>query len=73
VIRDEIQQLNQEFIQLIDASGAFTPNINFLIDQFNKKAPLLPDGSRSISLRWSEVFIPILLVVVLVLFLITVF
>jgi 2-dehydropantoate 2-reductase len=73
VIRDEIQQLNGEFLQLLEGSGAFTPNINFLIDQYNKKAPLLPDGSRSISLRWSDIFIPILLVVALVLFLITIF
>jgi 2-dehydropantoate 2-reductase len=73
VIRDEIQQLNGEFSQLIDGSGAFTPNINFLIDQYNKKAPLLPNGSQSIPMRWSEVYIPVLLVILLVFVLITIF
>ena len=73
VIRDEIQQLNSEFIELIDRSGSFTPYINFLIDQYNKKARLLPDGSRSIHVRWSEILIPILLVILLGLFLVTYF
>lgn len=73
VIRDEIQQLNGEFIELVDSSGSFTPYIYFLIDQYNKKARLLPDGSRSIHVRWSEILIPILLVILLGLFLVTIF
>ena len=65
VIRDEIQQLNSEFMELVDRSGTFTPTINFLIDQYKNQARLLPDGSRSIHVRWSEALIPILLVILL--------
>ena len=67
VIADEIQQLNEEFQALIDQSGEFTPTINFLMDQYKRKAPLLPDGSRTIRYRWSEVLIPLLLLCLLVL------
>ena len=63
VIRDEIKQLNNEFLELAERSGMFAPTIRFLTDQFNQKAPTLPEGSRSIPLRWSEVVIPFLLVV----------
>jgi 2-dehydropantoate 2-reductase len=73
VIRDEIQQLNAEFAGLIEQSGIFTPTISFLMDQFNKKAPLLPDGSRSVHVRWSEVFIPLMLFCLLVLVLVYIF
>lgn len=67
VIRDEIQQLNAEFLDLVEQSGVFTPTIRFLIDQFNKKAQTLPDGSRSIRPRWSEVLIPLLIICLVVL------
>jgi len=67
VIRDEIQQLNTEFLELVEQSGMFTPTIRFLIDQFNKKAQPLPDGSRSINLRWSEILIPLLVICLVVL------
>jgi len=67
VIRDEIQQLNTEFLDLVERSGMFTPTIRFLIDQFNKKAQPLPDGSRSIRLRWSEILIPVLIICLIVL------
>jgi len=70
VIRDEIQQLNQEFRELINESGLFTPTIDFLMDQFSQKAPLLPDGSHSMRLRWSELLVPTLLLILLVLVLI---
>ena len=69
VIRDEIQQLNGEFLQLAQRSGIFTPTIRFLTAQFNEKAPALPDGSRSIKLDWSGVIIPILILVMIGLFL----
>ncbi len=69
VIRDEIQQLNAEFLDLVEQSGMFTPTIRFLIDQFNKKAQPLPDGSRSIRLRWSEILIPVLIICLIVLIL----
>jgi len=69
VIRDEIQQLNTEFLDLVEQSGMFTPNIRFLIDQYNKQAPPLPDGSRSIHLRWSEILIPLLVICLIVLIL----
>ena len=69
VIRDEIQQLNTEFLDLVEQSGMFTPTIHFLIDQFNKKARPLPDGSRSIRLRWSEILIPLLVICLSVLIL----
>jgi ketopantoate reductase len=67
VIRDEIQQLNNEFLQLIEQSGVFTPTIRFLIDQFNQKVPTLPEGSRSIPLRWSELITPLLLIILITL------
>lgn len=73
VIADEIQLVNEEFKVLIDKSGMFTPTIQFLMDQFNRKAPPLPDGSRSIRLRWSEVIIPFLLVCLLVLIMLFIF
>jgi 2-dehydropantoate 2-reductase len=69
VIRDEIQQINAEFLDLVEQSGMFTPTIRFLIDQFNKKTQALPDGSRSIRLRWSEILIPLLLICLIVLIL----
>ena len=69
VIRDEIQQLNMEFLDLVEQSGIFTPTIRFLIDQFNKKAQPLPDGSRSIHLRLSEILIPLFIICLVVLIL----
>ena len=69
VIRDEIQQLDMEFLDLVEQSGLFTPTIHFLIDQFNKEARPLPDGSRSIRLRWSEILIPLLVIYLSVLIL----
>lgn len=69
VIRDEIQQLNAEFLDLVEQSGMFTPTIRFLIDQYNKKARPLPDESRSINLRWSEILIPLLMICLVVLIL----
>jgi 2-dehydropantoate 2-reductase len=65
VIRDEITQLNDEFMQLVEASGEFTPTMRFLINQYKNRAPALPDGSRSIRLHWSGVLIPVLLVICL--------
>jgi 2-dehydropantoate 2-reductase len=70
VIRDEITQLNNEFRVLIERSGLFTPTIDFLMGQFNDKAPLLPDGAHTLRLRWSELLIPLLLLMLLVLVLI---
>lgn len=73
VIRDEIQQLNTEFMRLVKASGLFTPTIQFLISQFDAKAHPLPDGSRSIRLDWSGVVIMLLLMVLVVLGLFLIF
>ena len=67
VIRDEITQLNREFRALIKESGIFTPTIDFLMDQFDQKAPPLPDGARTIRLRWPELLIPLLLVLLIIL------
>jgi hypothetical protein len=64
-IRDEIEQLNAEFRELITHSGEFTPVINFLMQQFSQQAPLLPDGAHSLRLRWSELLMPLLLVCLL--------
>jgi 2-dehydropantoate 2-reductase len=61
-IRDEIEQLNAEFRELIARSGEFTPVINFLMQQFSQQAPSLPDGTHSLRLRWSELLMPLLLV-----------
>jgi 2-dehydropantoate 2-reductase len=63
VIRDEIQQLNGEFLQLAEKSGVFIPTIRFLVAQFNNQAPALPDGSRSLKLDWSGIIIPLLILV----------
>ncbi len=63
VIRDEIQQLNSEFLQLAEKSGIFIPNIRFLIAQFNEKAIPFPEGSRSLRLDWSGIIIPVLILV----------
>ena len=65
--RDEIAQLIDEFMVLVDRSGEFTPNIQFLVSQFKSKAPALPEGSRSIRLHWEGVFLPVLILVLLVL------
>ena len=67
VIRDEITQLNDEFLHLVDASGEFTPTMRFLISQYKNRAPALPDGSHSIRLHWSGVLIPVLLIICLAL------
>jgi ketopantoate reductase len=63
VIRDEIQQLNQEFLRLAERSGFFTPTILFLTSQFNQRVAPLPDGSRSLRMDWSGVLIPLMLLV----------
>ncbi len=64
-IRDEIQQLNNEFLSLAERSGVFIPTIRFLTAQFNVKAPPLPEGSRNLRMDWSGVII-LLLVMILV-------
>lgn len=71
--QDEITQLIEEFMKLVDLSGLFTPNIQFLVTQFRLKAPPLPEGSRSIRLHWEGVFLPVLLLVLLVLVLALIF
>ena len=62
-IRDEIQQLNNEFLELAESSGVFTPTIRFLIAQFNEKAPPLPEGSRNLRMDWSGIIIPALVLI----------
>jgi len=64
VIRDEIQQLNEEFMQLVEASGLFTPTIRFLIGEFNRKAPSLPEGSCSIRLDWTAIILIISAIII---------
>jgi len=61
--QDEIAQLIDEFMLLVDRSGLFTPNIQFLVSQFRARAPALPDGSRTIRLHWEGVILPLLLVI----------
>ena len=73
VIRDEIAQLNDEFMQLVDQSAVFTPTIRFLVGQYKNRAPALPEGSRYIRLHWESVLIPVLLLICLVLILILLF
>ncbi len=63
VIRDEILQLNGEFLDLVDQSGLYTPTLRFLIAQFNQQAQPLPDGSRTIRLRWQGVLTLFLLLI----------
>lgn len=71
--QDEITQLIDEFMLLVDQSGLFTPNIQFLVSQFKSKAPALPEGSRSIRMHWEGVFLPVLLLVLLALILALIF
>jgi hypothetical protein len=59
VIRDEIQQLNAEFMLLVEQSGIFTPNIHFLVGEFDREAPALPEGSRSIRMDWSAIILAV--------------
>jgi 2-dehydropantoate 2-reductase len=61
VIRDEIMQLNTEFLQLADKSGAFTPTLRFLIHEYNRQAPTLPEGSASLKMNWGRLVLPVLL------------
>ena len=63
-IRDEITQLNKEFMRLVEKSGLFTPNIRFLISEFNSKASLLPEGSRSIRLNWNSIILTISAIII---------
>ena len=63
VIRDEIMQLNSEFLQLAEKSGVFTPTIRFLISQFNEKAHTLPEGSRNLRMDWSGIVIPAMVLI----------
>lgn len=65
--QDEIVQLIDEFMVLVDQSGLFTPNIQFLVSQFKTRASALPEGSRSIRIHWEGVFLPILLLVLVAL------
>jgi 2-dehydropantoate 2-reductase len=62
-IRDEIQQLNDEFLELAERSGVFIPNIRFLIAQFNVKAPPLPEESKNLRMDWSGIIIPLLVMI----------
>ena len=71
--QDEIAQLIEEFMVLVDQSGVFTPNIKFLVSQFQSRAPALPVGSRSIRLHWEGVILPFLILVLLVLVLALIF
>jgi ketopantoate reductase len=71
--QDEIAQLIDEFLVLVDQSGMFTPNIQFLVSQFKSKALPLPEGSRSIRMHWEGVFLPVLLLVLLTLVLALIF
>lgn len=72
-IRDEILQLNNEFMLLVNQSGVFTPNIQFLVSQYQENAPALPDGSRSIRLDWTGIILPVLGIFLVVLILIYLF
>ena len=54
--RDEIAFLAAEFRQLIDRSGAATPNWDRLAAYLDPATPPLPDGSSSIALDWKPVY-----------------
>jgi len=64
-IRDEIQQLNTEFLVLAERSGIFIPNTRFLIAHFNQNAPPLQEGSRNLRMDWSGIFIPALALIMI--------
>lgn len=71
--QDEILHLIDEFMALVEKSGVFTPNMQFLVSQFRSKAQALIDGSRSIRLHWDGIVIPLLALVLLILILPLVF
>jgi hypothetical protein len=52
--------LIDEFMVLVDRSGLFTPNLQFMVSQFRSRAPALPDGSHSIPLHWEGIILPLL-------------
>jgi 2-dehydropantoate 2-reductase len=55
--RDEVQHLANEFLAVARTTNVPTPNIDRLYLYFDPHTPLLPDGSRSISLDWRGVWI----------------
>ncbi len=71
--QDEIAQLIDEFMELVEKSGLFTPNLQFMVSQFRSRAPVLPDGSRSIPLHWEAIILPSSLVLLLILVLALIF
>jgi ketopantoate reductase len=56
--RDEMQYLTDEFMALVKSAGAETPILDGLYGHFDPETPLLPDGSREISMNWRGIVIP---------------
>jgi ketopantoate reductase len=50
--RDEIQHLVDELLALARSANRATPDIDRLYRYFDPTTPLIPDGSREMSMRW---------------------
>lgn len=53
--RDEVQHLIGEFMVLARSTSVPTPTIDLLLKYYEPDAPLVPDGSADIPLRWGGV------------------
>jgi hypothetical protein len=50
--RSEVQHLQGEFRALAETTSVPTPTIDSLLQYYEPGAPLVPDGSAEIPLRW---------------------
>jgi len=55
--RDEVQHLTDEFLEIARTTHVPTPTIERLYPHLDPETPLMPDGSRDISLDWRGVWI----------------
>ena len=55
--RDEVQQLADEFLELVAQTSVPTPAIELLYPYLAENAPLLPEGSKDIPLDWRSTWI----------------
>jgi ketopantoate reductase len=53
--RSEVQHLADEFLALARSSSIPTPAIDQLYPYLNPETPLMPEGSKEISLRWGGI------------------
>ncbi|WMJ89178.1 ketopantoate reductase family protein [Anaerocolumna sp. MB42-C2] len=63
---DEIKHLTYEIMPLIRKSGVPTPSIDSLLPYYEDKGPEIPEGSKSIPMKWGGVMFPLLTIAVLI-------